>query len=85
MALIRLYSLPDWKGDNVEITGEVPNLEDYDFNDKLQSFEVVEGNWQLYEHSNFRNAAGHAFGPGKVNWIESHGINRNSISSVRPV
>ncbi len=85
MALIRLYSLPDWKGDNVELTGEVRNLRDYNFNDKLQSFEVVDGNWQLYEHSDFQNSAGHAFGPGKVNWVEAVGISKNSISSLRPV
>ena len=85
MARIRLYALPDFQGENVEFTGEVRNLGEYNFNDKLQSFEVIEGNWQFYEHSEFRGNAGHAFGPGKVNWIESHAINRNSISSLRPV
>lgn len=85
MAHIRLYALPDWKGESKDFTGPTSNVGE-DFNDKTQSFEVISGTWQLYGDADFRNPAGRTFGPGeKVNWVESVGISADSISSLQPV
>jgi hypothetical protein len=85
MAQIRLYTLPDWKGDSKDFTGATSYVGD-DFNDRTQSFEVMSGTWQLYADGDFQNPAGRTFGPGeKVNWVEAVGISKDSISSLQPV
>jgi hypothetical protein len=55
---VYLYDLPVYQGDCIKITGDVPNLDAYGFNDRASSVRIV-GNWitSLFADSDYRGSS----------------------------
>lgn len=77
-----LYSSPDFKGDQLKVTGDVRNLRDYDFNDQVSSMVVLGGEWAIYPDKNF-GGAGIRVPPGNYPNMESVLFENNEMSSIR--
>ena len=63
-----LYSSPNFEGEALRVTGDVPNLREFRFNDEASSIVVLSGEWEIYPDKNYggagvlvpsRKAAGH--------------------------
>jgi hypothetical protein len=88
MSEIVLFQHKNFRGAHKHLYGSEANLaspDDNFFNDKISSFVITSGSWQFYRDVNFTGPASVVFAPGRYNWVESVGINNDSISSVRRV
>ena len=59
-----------------------------DWNDRISSFIVVRGVWEIFRHINYGDKLGtgtQRFGPGYYNWVVDVGIPNDHISSFRAV
>ena len=57
------------------------------WNDKVSSFVIVSGTWQLFKDENFNSPQGNleGFGPGHYPSVTAVGIDNDALSSVRLV
>lgn len=88
MAEIVLFQHINFRGGHKHLYGsenELNHREDRSMQDAVSSFVVVSGRWQFFRDSNFAGPASAVFGPGRYNWVESVGIQNDSVSSVRRV
>lgn len=79
-----LYSSPDFKGDALEVRGDVANLRDYDFNDEVSSMVVLGGEWAIYPDKNY-GGVGIRVPPGNYPNMESVLFKNNDMSSIKLV
>ena len=73
----------------LQITHDEPDLSKIrhglgNWNDEMESFKVISGQWMFYEHINFRGPVG-PFGPGTEGNAERHGIPKKWVSSVKKI
>ncbi|WP_075793880.1 beta/gamma crystallin family protein [Massilia putida] len=78
---LTLFSDSNFQGQRITIDRDVPNLRDFDFNDRASSVVVSAGTWLLCEHANFGGRCAE-FGPGE--YRELPGFN-DIISSARQI
>ena len=55
------------------------------WNDKVSSFVILSGHWQAFRDINFQVPQGEVLGPGLYPWVETFGIDNDSMSSIRLV
>ncbi len=72
----------DMRGRSLALRGEVANLTDQGFNDRIQSMVIESGNWEFCVHFNFGGEC-RVFGPGEYRNLDRT-FNR-AITSARPV
>ncbi len=79
-----LYSKPDFQGEALRITGDVPNLRDrpYRFNDETSSMVVISGEWEIYPDKDY-GGAGILVPPGRYASMEAVLFENNELSSIR--
>lgn len=51
---ITIYEHTNYQGDDFSAVQDVPNLSAHGFNDRLSSFRIDDGTWELCEHSNYQ-------------------------------
>ena len=83
-AEIILYSSPNFQGKSLRVTGDVPSLREYRFNDEVSSLVVLSGEWALYEDSNFQGN-GIRVPPGSYPEMGAVLMDNNELSSLRPL
>jgi hypothetical protein len=74
-----VFDYADFQGRGVVIEGDVSNLDQIGFNDRIYSLVVEQGSWQLCEHADFRGACV-SLEPGRY---PNMGELRGKLSSVR--
>jgi hypothetical protein len=79
-----LYSSPNFQGKSLRVTGDVPNLREYRFNDEVSSLVVLSGEWALYEDSNYGGKAVRV-PPGSYPEMGAVLMDNNELSSLRPL
>ena len=79
---IILYKDGNFGGKSLEITGDVPELDEYNFDDTTSSFQVLEGYWQLCEGENYTDTCV-SYGPGSWPDMGGDGLRNNRLESVR--
>ena len=77
-----LYSKPNFEGDALRITGDVPNLREFRFNDETSSMVVISGEWEIFPDRNY-GGAGILVPPGRYPTMESVLFENNELSSIR--
>ncbi|MFT3809629.1 MAG: beta/gamma crystallin-related protein [Micropepsaceae bacterium] len=79
-----LYSKPDFQGEALRITGDIPNLRDrpYRFNDETSSMVVISGEWEIYPDKDY-GGAGILVPPGRYPSMEAVLFENNELSSIR--
>lgn len=77
-----LYSKPNFEGEALRITGDVPNLREFSFNDETSSMVVVSGEWEIYPDKNY-GGTGIGVPPGRYPNMESVLFENNELSSIR--
>lgn len=75
-----LFEHARFEGRQVGVYTDMRSLRDVDFNDKLSSFIINDGFWELCEHADFRGQC-MTFGPGSYAGI----VMNDQISSLRRV
>lgn len=80
--VVILYSSPDFGGEQLRVTGDVPNLSDYDMNDEVSSMIVLGGEWAIFPHKNYRGA-GIRVPPGRYPNMAAVLFENNELSSLR--
>lgn len=81
-AEVILYSSPNFEGEALRITGDVPNLRQFSFNDEASSMIVVSGEWEIYPDRNY-GGAGIGVPPGRYATMEEVLFENNELSSIR--
>lgn len=81
-AALILFSDYDFGGEVREVFDPIATLPDIRFNDRARSVAVLEGQWEVCEHSDFTGRC--VFIRHDVEDLRYFGLNR-SISSVRPI
>ncbi len=81
-AALILFSGENFGGDVREVFEPIAALPDIRFNDRARSIAVLEGQWEVCEHSDFTGRC--VFIRHDVENLRYFGLNRN-ISSVRPI
>ncbi len=76
-----LYSGEGFRGGSRTLTGRVDNFDDIDFNDRVSSIIINQGNWLFCSDANFRGSC-QTLGPGRYSSLD--GELRSRISSARP-
>ncbi|WP_084420923.1 beta/gamma crystallin-related protein [Henriciella litoralis] len=77
-----LYANPDFTGQSIRVTGTVPRLTQYRFNDKASSIRITGGAWEVCVDADFRGRCEIIeYREDRLNEIR---LNDN-ISSIRPV
>jgi hypothetical protein len=79
-----LYSSPNFQGKSLRVTGDVPSLREYRFNDEVSSLVVLSGEWALYEDSNYGGKAVRV-PPGSYPEMGAVLMDNNELSSLRPL
>lgn len=66
------------------VIGNLTDLDEQDFNDRVESVQVLQGNWRLYRDENFGTGDGPPtpFGPGTYGDVELMGFPHDEASSV---
>ncbi len=84
-AEIILYDFFDFGGQSVTLTDSAPDLRTYNFDNDLESFRVISGNWRIYRDANYQSNSGPSLtvGPGDYPNIEALGYPQDRMSSVR--
>ena len=85
MAAIVLFTDRNFQGGSGTFTTSVPNLVNFNLNDAVSSFKILEGRWEFYRDVDFQNSYGRVLGPGEYAWVEDIGIQNDNMSSLRPV
>jgi Beta/Gamma crystallin len=80
---ITVFENPDYRGRNATFRDEVPNLSDYNLNDRISSFRIARGeSWEVCEHKDFGGRctvfSGDEPDLARVSW-------NDMITSLRPV
>jgi hypothetical protein len=81
-AQIVLYTGPNYEKRQMVITGDVPDLEDYDFEDRVSSMVVVSGIWSVCDRKRFMGTCVNV-GPGRYPDLKAAGIKDDAMRSVR--
>jgi Beta/Gamma crystallin len=79
---IAVYSDGDFRGASLNIDGDISNLRNSGFNDRIQSMRIFSGNWEACEDRDFGGAC-LVFGPGDYRRLPPQ-LER-SISSMRRI
>jgi hypothetical protein len=90
---IILFEDKNFGGKSMEIQRGAPNLSEYkeiNFNDRISSFVIVDGNWSFYRNTQFNEPFFHGnkpmvLKPGAYSWVEDLGIKDDEISSLKVV
>jgi hypothetical protein len=82
-AQVKLYSGPDFHGQEFRVDHPMRDLDRTDFNDRASSMIVEHGTWQVCENAQFQ---GHCVTvrPGQYSSLDHMGMG-NKISSLRPM
>jgi hypothetical protein len=78
---LTLFSDGDFRGTQVTLRGDVPNLSDIGFNDRTSSIVIRSGTWQICEHKDFGGYCAE-LGPGEYREMSRF---NDRISSAREV
>jgi hypothetical protein len=81
-AEIVVFENAGFRGQSRRITDEVPNLRDLRFNDRISSFRILSGVWEVCRDADFRGQC-ETFDRDVPN-LDRHGWN-DAISSLRPL
>ncbi len=81
-AEVILYSSPNFEGDALRITGDVPNLRELRFNDETSSMVVISGEWEIYPDKNY-GGTGIGVPPGRYPNMDAVLFENNELSSIR--
>ncbi len=86
-AEIILYDLFNFQGQAVTLTESAPDLDQYGFDNDLESFRILSGTWSIHRDDNFQNGNGPplVLGPGQYPNIEALGFPQDRASSVQLV
>ncbi|MEM5515526.1 beta/gamma crystallin-related protein [Henriciella sp. AS95] len=77
-----IYSNSNFTGRSLRVTGPIPRLADYRFNDKASSIRVTGGAWEVCVDANYRGRCEVVeFHEGRLNEVRLN----NKITSIRPV
>ena len=79
---IEVYSEGDFRGPSLNIDGDISNLRNSGFNDRIQSMRIFSGNWEACEDRDYGGAC-LVFGPGEYRRLPPQ-LDR-SISSMRRI
>jgi hypothetical protein len=85
MAAIVLFTDSNFQGGSGTFTTSVPNLINFNLNDTVSSFKILDGRWEFYRDTDFQNSYGVVLGSGEYSWVEDVGIRNDEMSSLRPV
>ncbi len=77
-----LYSSPNFEGEALRVTGDVPNLREFRFNDEASSIVVLSGEWEIYPDKNY-GGAGVLVPPGRYPSMEAVLFENNELSSLK--
>jgi hypothetical protein len=77
-----LFKGRNFQDRQLNVTGDVADLDDYDFKDKPSSIIVVSGQWALCDRKRFAGRCV-TVGPGRYPDITATGIENNAMRSVR--
>ena len=77
-----LYKSGGYGGDALDVIADVPELDEYGFDDNVSSFQVIEGFWQLCEGENYTSTC-ITVGPGAYPDLGAIGLRNNALESVR--
>lgn len=86
--MITIYEHADFRGRERMIVSDIDNLgaaDDNFFNDRISSFVVHKGKWQMFRHASFSIPYQPVSGPGKYKWVEGIGIENDQVSSLKCV
>ena len=77
-----LYAHPDFTGRSIRVTGAIPRLADYRFNDRASSIRVTGGAWEVCVDANYRGRCEVIeYREGRLNEVRLN----DKITSIRPV
>lgn len=77
-----IYSNPDFTGRSLRVTGAIPRLADYRFNDRASSIRITGGAWEVCVDANYRGRCEIIeYREDRLNQIRLN----NKITSIRPV
>ncbi|RKQ95360.1 beta/gamma crystallin-related protein [Maricaulis maris] len=77
---IILFEDSNYRGRQVEVTGDVRNLDSVRFNDRTSSFRIVSGEWELCQHDDYNGTCEiHTSGQASM------GRMNDQLTSLRPV
>ena len=77
-----IYSNPDFSGRSLRVTGPIPRLADYRFNDRASSIRITGGAWEVCVDANYRGRCEvFEYREDRLNDIRLN----NKITSIRPV
>lgn len=84
-AEIILYDFYDFGGAFITLTQSAPDLDQFNFDNDLESFRIVSGTWSIHRDDNFQNGNGPPLilGPGAYPNIDQLGFPQDRASSVR--
>lgn len=77
-----LYSSPNFEGEALRVTGDVPNLREFRFNDETSSMVVLSGEWEIYPDKNY-GGAGILVPPGRYASMDAVLFENNELSSLK--
>lgn len=81
-AQVVLFTGPNFEDRQLVVTGDLPDLDDYDFEDKPTSMIVYSGVWAMCDRKRFQGRCV-TVGPGRYPDIRTAGIKDNSMRSLR--
>ena len=81
MAQATLYANDNFAGQSLRMSGDTPNLQRYNFNDRTSSIIVVGNRWEVCEDDNFRGRCT-VLRPGRYSALSDIGL-EDGISSAR--
>jgi hypothetical protein len=81
MAQIVAFDNEGLLGDHTHIFGTTTDLGKW--NNSISSMVIVSGRWEFFDEENYKGTRTE-LGPGVYVKVKEHGINDNSISSMRP-
>lgn len=76
------YQHINFGGDHIHIVDRnEPNVHPGGWGDRISSFQIITGQWQLCQHANYRGWST-ICRPGNYQWVEDIGISNDSVSSI---
>jgi hypothetical protein len=79
-----IYDHRGFTGESRVVTGDIADLEDVDFDNKVSAVIVRSGTWTLFRDDDFEGES-ITLGPGQYPNLEDLGFPRNKLSSIRAV
>jgi hypothetical protein len=86
--MMTIYEHAGFRGRERMIVADIDNLgaaDDNFFNDRVSSFVVHKGKWQMFRHAGFNIPYAPTLVPGKYKWVEDVGIENDQVSSLKCV